>query len=155
MSGKMQLPAVCPAGDPAAAAEEVAVMSLSAREQQALDVIAEHIAGSDPGLTSKMTAFARLTAGEDMPLREKVLAVRTRDTRHLFRLPRRPSFQRTALLLWLVIMVGLVAVAVAIGSGSRAACTKNRPAVCAGSSPVQLPSSPAYRTPANSTLHGT
>ncbi|MGH3149505.1 MAG: hypothetical protein ACRDOB_02070 [Streptosporangiaceae bacterium] len=129
-------------------------MSLSAREQQALDVMAEHIAGSDPGLAAKMATFTRLTAGEDLPLREKILAVRTRDTRHLFRLPRRPGFQRSALLLWLVIVVGLVAVAVAIGNGSRAACAKARPAACAGSSPGQLPSSPAYRTPANSTLHG-
>jgi hypothetical protein len=150
MSGKMQLSAVCPSEDPAAAGEEVAVMSLSAREQQALNVIAEQIAGSDPGLTSKMTAFARMTAGEDMPLREKILAVRTRDTRHLFHLPRRPSFGRTALLLWLVIMVGLVAVAVPIGSGSRTACTKSRPTACAGTSPAQSPGSAAHQTTAGS-----
>lgn len=150
MSQKMRLSAVCPAEDPAAAGQEVAVMSLSAREQRALNVIAEQIAGSDPGLTSKMAAFARMTAGEDMPLREKILAVRTRDTRHLFRLPRRPGFQRTALMLWLVIMVGLVAVAVALSNGSRTACTKARPAACAGTSPAQLPRSAAHQTTAGS-----
>jgi len=113
-------------------------MSLSAREQQALDVIAERIAGSDPGLASRMATFTRLTAGEDMPLREKILAVRRTDTRHLLRLKRRPGpgIQRTALLVWLVIVVGLVAVAVAVGSGSRSACTKARPAACAGPAPT-------------------
>ena len=154
MSGKALLPAVCPYEDPAAAGEEVAVMSLSAREQQALDVLAEHISGSDPGLAAKMATFTRLTVGEEMPLRERILAVRHRDSRPLFGLHRHPEFRRNAVLLWLVLVVGLVAVAVAIGSGTRAACTKARPAACAGSSPGQLPSSPAYRTPANSTLHG-
>jgi hypothetical protein len=125
-------------------------MSLSAREQQALDVIAEQIAGSDPGLASKMATFARLTAGEDMPLREKILAARRRDTRDLLRRRRRPGFRRTALLLWLVMVVGLVAVAVAIGSGSRAVCTKARPAACAG--PVPAPRSPAHQTAAGAPL---
>jgi Protein of unknown function (DUF3040) len=154
MSGKMQLPALCPSEDPAAAGEEVAVMSLSAREQQALDALAEHIVGSDPGLAGKMATFTQLTVDEEMPLRERILAVRRQDSRPLLRLHRHPEFRRNALLLWLVVMVGLVAVAVAIGSGTRAACAKARPAACAGSSPGQLPSSPAYRTPANSTLHG-
>jgi hypothetical protein len=126
----------------------VAVVSLSAREQQALDLIAEQIAGSDPGLASKMATFARLTAGEDMPLREKILAARRRDTRELLRLHRRPGFRRTALLLWLVMVVGLVAAAVAIGSGSRAVCTKARPAACAG--PAPAPRSPANQKAAGS-----
>lgn len=128
-------------------------MSLSGRDQQALDVIAQQIAGSDPGLASKMATFTRLTADEEMPLREKILAARKRDDRHLLRLHRHPEFRRTALLLWLVVVVGLVAVAVAIGSGSKSVCTKARAAACAG--PVPTLRSTAHQTAADSVMLGT
>jgi hypothetical protein len=49
---------------------EVAVMSLSAHEQQALESIGDELSVSDPELASLLTTFTRLTAGEDMPVRE-------------------------------------------------------------------------------------
>ena len=47
-------------------------MSLSAREQHALDCIADELSGTDPKLASMLTAFTRLTAGEEMPARESI-----------------------------------------------------------------------------------
>ncbi|MGH3149504.1 MAG: hypothetical protein ACRDOB_02065 [Streptosporangiaceae bacterium] len=128
-------------------------MSLSAREQQALDVIAEEIAGSEPKLASKLATFTRLTAGEDMPVRERILAAAARrpDARDLFRLSRRPGWGGPALLVWLVIAVALVTVALAISTGSQGACTRSRPAAaCAGPSPAQLSRSAGHQTTAGS-----
>jgi hypothetical protein len=42
-------------------------MSLSAREQQALESIEDGLAGSDPGLASRLGIFSRLASGEEMP----------------------------------------------------------------------------------------
>jgi len=50
----------------------VAVMSLTARERQALHAIEDWLAGSDPGLASRLATFIRLTCGEEMPAREKI-----------------------------------------------------------------------------------
>jgi len=47
-------------------------MSISEREQQALDLIEEDLAGSGAELAAKLAVFARLTAGEAMPPRESV-----------------------------------------------------------------------------------
>ena len=47
-------------------------MSLSAREQQALDSIGDELAGADPKLASLLATFARLASGEEMPVREKI-----------------------------------------------------------------------------------
>jgi Protein of unknown function (DUF3040) len=52
-------------------ATEVAVMSLSAHEQQALESIGDELTVSDPELASLLTTFTRLTAGEDMPVRDQ------------------------------------------------------------------------------------
>lgn len=49
-------------------------MSLSAREQQALDSITDRLAGSDPELAALLTGFTRLASGEEMPPREKIRA---------------------------------------------------------------------------------
>jgi len=49
-------------------------MSLSAHEQQALDSIGDDLSVSDPELASLLATFTRLTAGEDMPAREKTQA---------------------------------------------------------------------------------
>jgi Protein of unknown function (DUF3040) len=69
---------------------EVTVMSLSAHEQQALDSIGQDLSVSDPELTSLLATFTRLTAGEDMPAREKTQASARRATR-----PRRHQRRRT------------------------------------------------------------
>lgn len=47
-------------------------MSISEREQQALDFIEEDLAGSGAELAAKLAVFTRLTAGETMPPRESV-----------------------------------------------------------------------------------
>jgi hypothetical protein len=47
-------------------------MSLSAREQHALDSIEAALAGSDPDLALLLATFGRLTSGEEMPVREKI-----------------------------------------------------------------------------------
>ena len=53
---------------------EVAVMSLSARDQQALDGIEDGLAGSTPKLAAMLATFTRLTSGEEIPA-EGVTAV--------------------------------------------------------------------------------
>jgi Protein of unknown function (DUF3040) len=60
---------------------EVTVMSLSAHEQQALDSIGQDLSVSDPELSSLLATFTRLTAGEDMPAREKTQTSPRRATR--------------------------------------------------------------------------
>ena len=42
-------------------------MSLSAWEQDALDSIKDRLASSDPALVARLTIFARLASGEEMP----------------------------------------------------------------------------------------
>jgi Protein of unknown function (DUF3040) len=49
-------------------------MSLSAREQRALDSITDRLVGSDPELAALLTGFTRLVSGEEMPLREGIRA---------------------------------------------------------------------------------
>ena len=51
-----------------------AVISLSVREQQALDAIRDRLSVSDPRLVALLAAFTRLAAGEAMPVREKIRA---------------------------------------------------------------------------------
>jgi len=104
-------------------------MSLSAHEQQALDSIGQDLSVTDPELTSLLATFTRLTAGEDMPARERTQAParraarRPRRHRHRHRRPRhmaRPGADRSPrLLFWqgagLVLGI-LFAVAVVAGA---------------------------------------
>ncbi len=106
---------------------EVAVMSLSAHEQQALDTIGDKLCVSDPELASLLATFTRLTAGEDMPVREKnqttARQAARRPRRHRLRRPRGvarvPAGRSRRLLIWqgasLVLGV-LLAVAVVAGA---------------------------------------
>jgi hypothetical protein len=48
------------------------MMSLSAWEWQALDLIEDGLTGSDPELAALLVIFNRLASGEEMPAREKV-----------------------------------------------------------------------------------
>jgi len=45
-------------------------MSLTVREQQALDGLASRLARSDPVLVARLAIFTRLTSGEAMPVRD-------------------------------------------------------------------------------------
>lgn len=47
-------------------------MSLSAREQEALDRIAGELAGPDSNLAAMLDTFTRLSAGEQMPQDEEI-----------------------------------------------------------------------------------
>ncbi|MDR0344085.1 MAG: DUF3040 domain-containing protein [Nocardiopsaceae bacterium] len=63
-------------------------MSLTAREQQALQAIEGRLVGSDPELASLLATFTRLTSSEEMPARERVQRGWHRALRRLHRHPR-------------------------------------------------------------------
>jgi hypothetical protein len=127
---------------------EVAVMSLSAHEQHALDTIEDDLAGSDPKLASMLATFSRLAAGEEMPVREKTRAGRPRATgcqqrrrrarRHagITRSAwRRPVGPWASALLFLVVAVAVVVtvvVALVVSHGGNRACTDTFALVCTG-----------------------
>jgi hypothetical protein len=107
------------------------MMSLSSHEQHALHSIEDRLCVSDPELASLLATFARLTAGEDMPVREKTrTGGRRRATRRLHRHRRHPLrdmvrppsgrpwrrriWQAAGLVLGLLIAAGLVAGALAV-----------------------------------------
>jgi hypothetical protein len=139
-------------------------MSLSEREQQTLDSIKDRLAGSDPRLAALLATFTRLTAGEEMPLREKIRASSRRAARcwsgkhrHLrrdttrwpaYRMYQRLGFRQAGLLLWLVIAIVLISVAVAVSRGSgQGGCMASWAGVCAESTPAHSSTSPAHETP--------
>jgi hypothetical protein len=100
-------------------------MSLSAWEQDALDSIKNGLADSDPALVAQLAMFTRLASGEDMPVREKIQAVKRRVARRRRRMYQRLGVGRAMLLVWLVTTAALIATALA---GSRA----SGPGTCAG-----------------------
>jgi hypothetical protein len=124
---------------------EVAVMSLSAQEQQALDSIEDRLAGSDPKLASLLATFTRLAAGEEMPMRERIRAASRRHPRRRCRRQERAGWpglnirlgwQRVMLVLGLVVAIALAAASLAAGrGGGKGACKASWVAVCAGQPP--------------------
>jgi hypothetical protein len=122
-------------------------MSLSASEQQALDSIKDSLASSDPTLVARLTMFARLASGEEMPVREKIHAGSRRTDwrsgrqpghprrdevpRPAGRVDRRLGLQGAALLLWLVTTIALIAVALT-SSRDGSTCTGFWVTSCAG-----------------------
>ena len=106
-------------------------MSLSAWEQDALDSIKDRLASSDPTLVARLTIFARLASGEEMPAREKIQAgsravprSRPGDTRR--------GLPQVALLFWLVTTFALIAVALTSNRGSLGTCTGPWATLCTG-----------------------
>lgn len=104
-------------------------MSLSAREQEALERIADGIAGSDSNLVAMLGTFTRLTSGEQMPEGEQVHGSRG--------LPRAMVLKRASpRLSWLpvavlLIVAALIAVGLAInGGGERSRCARVNGLVC-------------------------
>lgn len=124
-------------------------MSLSAWERQALNSIKDGLAGSDPELAALLSTFTRLASGEEMPAREKIPASsrralrrirRARPRRGIHRTGRRLSFQRVALLLWLLTTAALIAIALALSAGDHGATrTATVAGVCPGSGPEHYP----------------
>lgn len=132
-------------------------MSLSAWEQQALNSIKDGLAGADPELAALLSAFDRLASDDEMPAREKIPAGSRRTPRWLRRPRRRSSlrkafqrlsFQRAALLLWLLITTALVAVALALSASDHGTCTETAAMACTGPPPGHSPSSSSHNTTA-------
>jgi hypothetical protein len=125
-------------------AMEVAVMSLSTREQQALDGIESRLVGSAPHLAELLATFTRLTSSEGMPAREEV-RLEVGWTRQIIRRASRllaayAGLDRAMALLWVLTTVGLIAAGVALsssGSGSGgAACVRSWAVACAVTVPA-------------------
>jgi hypothetical protein len=115
-----------------------AAMSLSAREQQALNSIKITLAGSDPDLAALLAMFTQLASGEEMPAAEKIRAgSRSAIRRHASRVYRRLGFRLAAASLWLVISIVLICTALALSHGSsQHACPESWPAICVNSVPA-------------------
>jgi hypothetical protein len=106
-------------------------VSLSAQEQQVLDLIKDGLTGSDSGLAALLGTFNRLTSGEEMPAREKIwpgsreaAGCAGRGRRHPHRhcryprqAHRRPG-QWAPPLVWLLITLSLVIFALVAGRGA-------------------------------------
>jgi hypothetical protein len=128
-------------------------MSLSAREQQALDSIKDGLAGSDPELAALLSAFTRLASGEEMPDREKIRASsrqalwrlrRARWRSSVARMSRRLGIQRIALLLWLLTTAALIAFALVLNaSGDHGTCAETVAMVCVDPTPGHSSGSPS------------
>jgi len=149
-------------------AMEVAAMSLSAREEQILGSIEGGLARSDPKLAWMIATFTRLASGEEMPVREKIHAVRLVTNLRDRRPPCRDVVRRRARrlcqhlglpqywVLWLaaVAAVALVAIALAVnrgGSSGQGACPASwsaSSAVCAAEVSAH-PSGPVARQAAS------
>lgn len=121
-------------------------MSLSTREQQALEGIENRLA-ADPKLAALLVTFARLTSGEAMPAREEVredARLPGRWTRRVFRRARRllaayAGLDHALALLWVLVAVGVIAVAVALSGGGRAgACVRSWPVTCTAPASAHL-----------------
>jgi hypothetical protein len=133
---------------------EVAVMSLSARDQQALDGIADGLTASAPKLAAMLTTFTRLTSGEEMPANEAVTVGRpnTCGVRGL----RRLEFQRAMPVLWMLIAIAALAIALAVSrSSSGDGCSTSWSVACGGSPASARSSRPASQTAADQVLRQT
>ena len=130
-------------------------MSLSAREQQALDCIEDELAGSDPKLAWLLATFARHASGEELPVREKIPnpALRRGNGRRLFP---RLGLQQTMLLLWLTVTIALIAVALVLNRDSRnGPCPESWAVACTQQAPVHSPRPAAHKTSAGQVRRAT
>ena len=128
-------------------------MSLSTREQHALDSIKDDLASCDPALVARLTIFTRLASGEEMPAREKIHAGSRRAVRHPRREPRhagrgygRLGVQQAVVLLWLVPTIAFIAIAIMLPGnrgGGQGTCAGSWP-ICtaAKSAPNPVPGTP-------------
>jgi hypothetical protein len=122
-------------------------MSLSAREEHELESIEESLCGCDPGLASMLATFARLTADEEMPVRERIQASwRRAGGRKRGRWRRRPGqksqradWQRIGWSLCVLIAFGLIAGALTAVAGAGGRDCTVPPAMCAGPAPAHPP----------------
>jgi hypothetical protein len=126
------------------------MMNSNESETQALGSIADGLAGSDPRLASMLNIFARLAAGEEMPVREKIRVRRGRPAAHHPRRARRHprpgiapqqasrlylrlGWQSAMLVLWAVISAALLATALVLNTSGHKACIRSMGTVCPAS----------------------
>ena len=101
-------------------------MSLSAREQRVLESIKHGLAESDPGLVSLLGIFSRLVSGEAMPAHGRIQAGNQGSAYVASPRPGgRLRMSRAMVLLWLLISIGMIAVALAIGSHGASQCAQS------------------------------
>ena len=118
-------------------------MSLSAWEQDALDSIRNGLADSDPALAARLAMFSRLAHGEDMPVREKLQAVKRRVARRRNRMYHRLGMGRAMLLVWLVTTLTLIAAALASSRASGpSTCTGFWQSLCGHAAAAPQPATP-------------
>jgi hypothetical protein len=117
-------------------------MSLSAWEQDALDSIKNGLAESDPALVARLALFTRLSSGEDMPVREKLQAVKQQVARRRRRMYQRLGVGRAMLLVWLVTTLALVAAALASSRGDGPRCAGSFVTLCGGATAAPQPTQP-------------
>ena|ERR1700728_263516 len=121
-------------------------MSLSAREQQALDSIKDGLAGSDPQLAALLTTFTRLASGEEMPVQEDILVGSRRKPHHHRRVGASPRSRpipgyvgvQWGILALLFVVVGtLITVALVLShsDGGQGTCSGSWAVVCSHSVP--------------------
>jgi hypothetical protein len=110
---------------------EVAVMSLSARDQQALDGIEDDLADSTPQLAAMLATFTQLTSNDEMPVGEEMTVARpdTAGIRRIFR----PGVRRAAPVHWILKAIALMAIAVAVTAIAMAASSGGDGGGCAAS----------------------
>lgn len=123
---------------------EASALSLSVKERHVLASIENRLAASDCKLASMLNLFVRLTAGEAMPSRERLRngwrrAIVARDRRHYRpRAVAGPASRKRArllMVLWVVVSVGMVAVAAVTSSGGHGSCAAHPALSCAGRQP--------------------
>jgi hypothetical protein len=133
-------------------------MSLSAREQQALNSIGEGLTGSDPELATLLASFTELASGEEMPVRENVQM----DPPWVIRRPRRKRRHchwkkagrvqqflrpRYVVVLWLLITAVLIGVALTLSrADGHVPCQEFSLASCAHPAPASSPPAPGQGT---------
>jgi hypothetical protein len=117
-------------------------MSLSAWEQDALDSIKNGLADADPALVARLAMFTQLASGEDMPVREKIQAVKQQVARRRRRMYQRLGVGRGMVLVWLVTTLTLITAALASsrGDGPRS-CAASFATLCGATAAAQ-PSQP-------------
>lgn len=119
-------------------------MSLSAHEQQELDLIEDEIAASDPTLASLLATFARLSADDELPAREQIRASRGRRGRRrppghgTFLRPGKPAtdLSLVAVVLWLTVSVALLVSVLVISRGGGGKGCAVPGLTCAGQAPA-------------------
>jgi hypothetical protein len=115
---------------------EVAVVSLSVREQHALHGIEDRLIGSDPKLAALLATFNRLASDEEMPSGEMFIAT-GRDRRRARELRPGPGLRRAAPLMWVLIAILAITTLAAIsGRASRNACLKSWTMTCVSPAPA-------------------